>query len=127
MQTVIIVIHLMVVLAMTGVVLLQRSEGGGLGMGGGSGGFLTSQVTFNAQVGVDYQIAVDGLNGACGDILLSWVTEITTDRVPVIASMSGGQTVGMGEDVTFAVSVDTSPVAFQWYLNGGLIPDAQSN
>jgi preprotein translocase subunit SecG len=46
MQTVIIVIHLMVVLAMTGVVLLQRSEGGGLGMGN-SGGFLTSRGNAN--------------------------------------------------------------------------------
>jgi preprotein translocase subunit SecG len=42
MQTVIIVIHLMVVVAMIGLVLLQRSEGGGLGMGGG-GGFMTSR------------------------------------------------------------------------------------
>ena len=46
MQTVIIVIHLMVVCAMVGMVLLQRSEGGGLGMGGGSG-FLTSRGTAN--------------------------------------------------------------------------------
>jgi len=46
MQTVIIVIHLMVVSAMVGMVLLQRSEGGGLGMGGGSG-FLTSRGTAN--------------------------------------------------------------------------------
>jgi preprotein translocase subunit SecG len=37
METVVIVIHLMVVLALVGVVLLQRSEGGGLGIGGGSG------------------------------------------------------------------------------------------
>ena len=46
MQTVIIVIHLMIVLAMIGLVLLQRSEGGGLGMGGG-GGFMTSRGTAN--------------------------------------------------------------------------------
>src|SRR5260370_28220982 len=46
MQTVIIVIHLMVVLAMTGVVLLQRSEGGGLGMGN-TGGFLTRRGSAN--------------------------------------------------------------------------------
>ncbi len=38
MTTVIIVVHLMVVLAMIGVVLLQRSEGGALGIGGGGGG-----------------------------------------------------------------------------------------
>ncbi len=38
MSTVIIVIHLMVVVAMVGLVLLQRSEGGALGIGGGGGG-----------------------------------------------------------------------------------------
>ena len=46
MQTVIIVIHLMVVLAMVGLVLLQRSEGGGLGMGGG-GGFMSNRGSSN--------------------------------------------------------------------------------
>lgn len=46
MQTVIIVIHLMVVLAMIGAVLLQKSEGGGLGIGS-TGGFLTSRGTAN--------------------------------------------------------------------------------
>ncbi len=48
MQTVVIVIHLMIVLAMIGLVLLQKSEGGGLGMGGsGGGGFLSSRGTSN--------------------------------------------------------------------------------
>jgi len=37
MQTVLIVIHLMVVIALVALVLLQRSEGGALGVGGGSG------------------------------------------------------------------------------------------
>jgi preprotein translocase subunit SecG len=43
MATVIIVIHLMVVLAMIGLVLLQRSEGGALGIGGGGGAFMTGR------------------------------------------------------------------------------------
>lgn len=47
MQTILIVIHLMVVLALVGVVLLQRSEGGGLGIGGGSG-FMSARGTANA-------------------------------------------------------------------------------
>ncbi|WP_269929478.1 preprotein translocase subunit SecG [Aminobacter sp. HY435] len=47
METVIIVIHLMVVLALVGVVLLQRSEGGGLGIGGGSG-FMSARGAANA-------------------------------------------------------------------------------
>ena len=46
MQTVIVVIHLMVVAAMIGVVLLQKSEGGGLGIGS-TGGFLSSRGTAN--------------------------------------------------------------------------------
>lgn len=47
MQTVIIVVHLMVVLALIGVVLLQRSDGGALGIGGG-GGFMTGRGQANA-------------------------------------------------------------------------------
>src|ERR1700739_3348239 len=48
MQTVVRVIPLMIVIAMIGVVLLQKSEGGGLGMGGGgAGGFLSSRGTAN--------------------------------------------------------------------------------
>ena len=47
MQTVVIVIHLLIVLALVGVVLMQRSEGGGLGIGGGSG-FMTARGAANA-------------------------------------------------------------------------------
>ena len=48
MHTVIILIHLMIVLALVGLVLLQKSEGGGLGMGGsGGGGFMSSRGTAN--------------------------------------------------------------------------------
>lgn len=48
METVVIIIHLIIVLALVGVVLLQRSEGGigmgaGGGGGGGPGGFMTGR------------------------------------------------------------------------------------
>jgi len=46
MQTVVIVVHLMIVAVMIGAVLLQKSEGGGLGMGGGAG-FMSSRGTAN--------------------------------------------------------------------------------
>jgi preprotein translocase subunit SecG len=46
MHTVIIVIHLMIVLAMVGLILLQKSEGGGLGMGGGAG-FMSTRGSTN--------------------------------------------------------------------------------
>jgi preprotein translocase subunit SecG len=51
MQQVLIVIHLIVVLALVGVILLQRSEGGALGGlsgGGGVSGFLTGRGQANA-------------------------------------------------------------------------------
>jgi len=47
MTTVLLLIHIMVALALVGVVLLQRSEGGALGIGGG-GGFMTGRSAGNA-------------------------------------------------------------------------------
>jgi preprotein translocase subunit SecG len=48
MATALLVLHLMIAIALVGVVLLQRSEGGALGMGGGgAGGFLTGRGTAN--------------------------------------------------------------------------------
>jgi preprotein translocase subunit SecG len=48
MITVLLVIHLMIAAALVGVVLMQRSEGGALGIGGGGGGgFLTGRGTAN--------------------------------------------------------------------------------
>lgn len=38
MSTVVLVIHLMIAIGLVGLVLLQRSEGGALGIGGGGGG-----------------------------------------------------------------------------------------
>jgi preprotein translocase subunit SecG len=50
MEHVILVIHLILTLALIGLILLQRSEGGGLGLGtgGGLGNFATAQATGNA-------------------------------------------------------------------------------
>lgn len=38
MITIILVAHILIALALVGVIMLQRSEGGALGMGGGGGG-----------------------------------------------------------------------------------------
>ena len=48
MATVLLIIHIMIALAMIGLVLLQRSEGGALGIGGGGGGgFMTGRGAAN--------------------------------------------------------------------------------
>jgi preprotein translocase subunit SecG len=48
MSTVLLLIHVMVCVTLVGVVLLQRSEGGALGIGGGGGGFMTGRSAGNA-------------------------------------------------------------------------------
>lgn len=51
MQNVVLTIHLILALLLTGVVLLQRSEGGGMGLGGGGGapgGVMTGRQAANA-------------------------------------------------------------------------------
>ena len=54
MQNVLLVIHLIVTIALIGMVLIQKSEGGALGIGGGGGGsgggmggFMTGRETAN--------------------------------------------------------------------------------
>src|SRR5580693_807198 len=76
MQTVIVVIHLMFVAALIGVVLLQRSEGGGLGVGGGAG-FMSSRGTANLLTRTTAVLAVGFFMTS---LLLSWLASY--DRKP---------------------------------------------
>ncbi len=83
MQTVIIVIHLMIVAVLIGAVLLQKSEGGGLGMGGGAG-FMSSRGTANLLTRTTAVLAVGFF---ATSLLLSWLASY--DRKP--ASIIGAQ------------------------------------
>lgn len=48
MQEIVLVVHLLITLALIGVVLVQKSEGGGLGIGGGTmGGFMSARGSAN--------------------------------------------------------------------------------
>jgi preprotein translocase subunit SecG len=49
MELIILIVHLFLAMAMVGVILLQKSEGGALGIGGGGGmgGFLTARGAAN--------------------------------------------------------------------------------
>jgi preprotein translocase subunit SecG len=85
MHTVLIVIHLMVVAAMVGVVLLQKSEGGGLGIGS-TGGFLSSRGTANVLTRTTAILAVTFF---ATSLLLSVLAGI--DRKPQ-SILQGGQT-----------------------------------
>jgi preprotein translocase subunit SecG len=48
MTTIVLIVHLLIALALVGVILLQRSEGGALGIGGGGmGGLMTGRSSAN--------------------------------------------------------------------------------
>ena len=48
MTTILLTLHILIAVGLVGVVLLQRNEGGGLGIGGSSsGGFMTARSTAN--------------------------------------------------------------------------------
>ncbi|MFE0015836.1 preprotein translocase subunit SecG [Mesorhizobium sp. NPDC059054] len=93
MQTVLIVIHLMIVLALVGVVLLQRSEGGGLGIGGGSG-FMTARGAANA---LTRATAILAAAFFATSLILSIVARYSPgatdflDRAPASQSQTGGK------------------------------------
>ena len=76
MQTVVIVIHLMIVSVLIGTVLLQKSEGGGLGMGGGAG-FMSSRGTANLLTRTTAILAVGFF---ITSLFLSWLASY--DRKP---------------------------------------------
>jgi preprotein translocase subunit SecG len=86
MQTVIIVIHLMLVLGLIGVVLLQRSEGGGLGIGGGGGGgFMSSRGTTNL---LTRTTAILAAGFFVTSLFLSWLANYERKPASIINSTS---------------------------------------
>jgi len=83
MATVILVIHLMVAATLVGLVLLQRSEGGALGIGGGGGGggFMSGRGAANMLTRVTAVVAA-----------LFFVTSIS---LTLIAQQSGAPSRGL--------------------------------
>lgn len=57
MENIVLTIHLIVALCLIGIVLLQRSEGGGLGMGGG-GGAVAGRTAANALTKLTWILAI---------------------------------------------------------------------
>ena len=58
MQNVVLIIHLFLAVTLIGLVLLQRSEGGGLGMGGGGGGAMTGRAAGSAMTKLTWVLAI---------------------------------------------------------------------
>jgi preprotein translocase subunit SecG len=87
MQTVIIVVHLMIVTVLIGAVLLQKSEGGGLGMGGGAG-FMSSRGTANLLTRTTAVLAVGFF---VTSLFLSWYAGYDRRPASIIGSQPASQ------------------------------------
>ena len=112
MITVIIVIHLIVVLAMIGVVLLQKSEGGGLGVGS-TGGFLTNRGTANILTRTTAYLALAFFGTS---LALSWFASL--DRKPT-SILNTGAPAGQSRPAGPGTNVPLAPGG------GGLLKELQ--
>jgi preprotein translocase subunit SecG len=87
MQTVVIVIHLMIVATLIATVLLQKSEGGGLGVGGGAG-FMSSRGTANLLTRTTAVLAVGFF---ITSLFLSWLASYDRKPSSIIAPTTQSQ------------------------------------
>lgn len=93
MENVVLVIHLILALGLIGVVLLQRSEGGGLGIGGG-GGVMSARGAATALSKITWGLAIAFLATSIGLTIISAQSSqdasvIDSAGVPVPAEDAG--------------------------------------
>lgn len=118
MENVILTIHLILALLLIGVVLLQRSEGGGLGIGGGGGTMsargaataLTKLTWIFASAFIVTSITLTILatrGGDGGSVVDSAATETTTEAPATEAPATGGGLAGT--DLTLPGTATDAP------------------
>jgi preprotein translocase subunit SecG len=109
MENVVLTVHLILALLLIGVVLLQRSEGGGLGMGGGGG-------------------AVSARGAATALTKLTWIFAacfIVTSITLTILATNGGDTGSVVDSIaTPATDAPATDAPATGGLSGDLTPPA---
>ena len=97
LQTILLVVMIVISIALTGIVLLQKSEGGALGMGGGPSGFMTARGAGNLLTTLTWWLGA--AFGICA-ILLTIVGNMERNSASVIDADSVG-----------SIAVDQAPAA----------------
>ena len=91
MQNVVLIIHLLLAVTLIGLVLLQRSEGGGLGMGGG-GGAMSGRAAASAMTKLTWILAIAFICTSLGLTILqvqkSSGSSVLDQLMPVTAQSS---------------------------------------
>ena len=93
MSTVLLIIHILIAAVLVGVILLQRSEGGALGIGGGGGGgggFMTGRSAGNALTKLTAGLAAAFFVTSLGLSILGGAHRQPTSIIPGSSGGGGG-------------------------------------
>jgi preprotein translocase subunit SecG len=123
MATVLLIIHIMLALALIGVVLLQRSEGGALGIGGGGGGFMTGRGAANFLTRV-----TAGLAGAffVTSLILSLIAQPTQRSILDAPQAPASAPPGQGPRAPAPTAPSLPPIDLGKTNQGQQVPDTPS-
>ena len=97
LQTILLVAMIIISIALSGVILLQRSEGGALGMGGGPSGFMTARGAGNLLTTTTWWLG--GLFVVCAISLT------------IVGNMERASRSVVDADAVGSIALDTAPAA----------------
>ena len=79
----------------------------------------TSLIQIGAIAGREYEIAVDGYNGATGAVVLNWSFLPASSPPPIIISTPNDLAAKQGDTVTLTVNmISSGNISFDWLVNG---------
>lgn len=113
MENVILIIHLILALSLIGTVLLQRSEGGGLGIGGGGGGATGGRPAPTAMSKFTWLLAIAFI---CTSITLTLIAANNSagtsvvDRLGQVPTEEGGSVPDLGDSLLPPSADDDAPL-----------------
>ena len=128
LQTILLVAMILISVALAGLILLQKSEGGALGMGGGPSGFMTARGAGNLLTVTTWWLAVAFFACAIG---LTIVGNINRSNQSIVdADAVGALAAPVGADAAPAADPATAPAqptgpSLDDFLSGSA-PAAQS-
>ncbi len=99
LQTILLVAMIIISIALTGVILLQRSEGGALGMGGGPSGFMTARGAGNLLTTTTWWL---------GALFVICAISLT-----IVGNMERASRSVVDADAVGSIALDTAPAAGQ--------------
>jgi preprotein translocase subunit SecG len=109
MQNVVLIIHLLLAVTLIGLVLLQRSEGGGLGIGGG-GGAMTGRAAGSAMTKLTWILAIAFICTSLGLTILQVQKSSGSSVLDQLMPASEQTSTPSAEDLLPPSATDSAPL-----------------